>query len=88
MKAANNVDDETSEAGKILDCLNSEELAVFSGYLGRIIKRYEEQFPDEDFEERRKMLREFMSRHGHGGHHDGHCRHFFFGGLDYAHSHH
>jgi DNA-binding MarR family transcriptional regulator len=85
MKAANNVDDETYEAEKILDCLNSEELAVFSGYLGRIIKRYEEQFPDEDFEERRKMLREFMSRHGHGRPHGGH---FFFGGLKYAHSHH
>jgi DNA-binding MarR family transcriptional regulator len=92
MKAADNVDDETSEAVKILDCLNDEELAVFSEYLGRIIKRYEEQFPDEDFEERRKVLREFMSHHGHGGHPDGHggChgRHMFFGDFNHGHDHH
>ncbi|MDR1136712.1 MAG: MarR family transcriptional regulator [Synergistaceae bacterium] len=91
-KAANNVDDETSETAKILDCLNDEELAIFSEYLGRIIKRYEEQFPDENFEERRKMLSEFMSQHGHGGHpdrHDGcHGSRFSFGDFGFGHGHH
>jgi DNA-binding MarR family transcriptional regulator len=92
MKAANDVDDETSEAAKILDCLNGEELSVFSGYLGRIIKRYEEQFPDDDFEERRKMLREFMSHQDRGRRPDGpggwHGGHFFFGDFGCAHGHH
>ncbi|QAT60176.1 MULTISPECIES: MarR family winged helix-turn-helix transcriptional regulator [Tissierellales] len=66
MKAAENVDDKTLETEKILDCLNDEELAAFSDYLGRIIKRYEEQFPDEDFEQRHKSMEEFMSQHGYG----------------------
>jgi DNA-binding MarR family transcriptional regulator len=66
MKAAADADDETLETTKILDCLNDEELAAFSDYLGRIIKRYEEQFPDEEFEERRKAMEDFMSQYGHG----------------------
>lgn len=66
MKAAEDVDDTTSEASKILDCLNEDELAAFSGYLERIIKRYEEQFPDEDFEQRRRSMEEFMTMHGRG----------------------
>ncbi|KPU45851.1 transcriptional regulator SlyA [Oxobacter pfennigii] len=65
-KATDDVDDETLEASKILDCLNDEELSLFSEYLGRIIKRYEEQFPNEDFEQRRKSMEEFMLQHGHG----------------------
>ncbi len=68
MKAADDVDDNTLETSKILDCLNDDELAAFSEYLGRVIKRYEEQFPDEDFEQRRKLMEEFMSRHSHGFH--------------------
>lgn len=72
-KAADEVDDNTFEMTKIFDCLNDEELARFSEYLGRIIKRYEEQFPDEDFEQRHKTMEKFMSFHrrgfcGHGGH--------------------
>jgi DNA-binding MarR family transcriptional regulator len=65
-KAADEIDDSTAETPKALDCLNDEELQVFSEYLGRIIKSYESQYPDEDFEERRKMMDEFMSSHGRG----------------------
>jgi len=62
------MDDNKSEAfdmENILECLNGEELIVFSEYLDRVIKKYEEQFPGEDFEERRKQLEQFMSRHSH-----------------------
>jgi DNA-binding MarR family transcriptional regulator len=77
-------DGEAAGADKTLDCLSDEELALFSGYLSRIIKRYEEQFPGEDFEERRKSLERFMSRYGHGfewfGEHGGHPHGHGFGG--------
>lgn len=66
MKAADDVDDSTFETTEIFDCLNDEELITFSEYLGRIIKRYEEQFPDMDFEQRRKLMKAFMLHHGHG----------------------
>ncbi|MDR1796968.1 MAG: MarR family transcriptional regulator [Clostridiales Family XIII bacterium] len=64
--AADGAEEEAPETEKILGCLNDDELAAFSGYLGRIIQRYEEQFPEEDFEQRRKMMEEFMAQHGHG----------------------
>jgi len=78
-KAADEVGDTTSETPQALNCLNDEELQTFSKYLGRVIKNYEEQYPEEDFEERRKKMEEFKSgynrgygrRHGHyhrGGH--------------------
>jgi DNA-binding MarR family transcriptional regulator len=76
MKAADDIDDSGLEMDDILGCLNDEELALFSDYLGRIIKRYEDQFPNDDFDERRKMMEEFMSQRGygcrgrHGGFHD------------------
>lgn len=90
MKTAEDVDDNTPETEKVLDCLNEEELTTFSEYLARIIKRYEEQFPDENFEQRRKSLQEFMSHFGHGHrfggfrgpgmrHHGGHRKGFFGG---------
>lgn len=66
MNAAGDVDDGAPEAAKILDCLNEEELAAFSDYLDRIIRRYEELFPGEDFDQRRKMMEAFMFRHGPG----------------------
>lgn len=87
--AGTDTGDETSEAEDILDCLDDKELAAFSDYLGRIIKRYEEQFPDEDFEERRKAMEDFVSRYGRGrgfgcfgGHGNPHGSHGsdFFGG--------
>lgn len=93
MKAADDVEDSTSETSKILDCLNDEELAAFSEYLRRITKRYEEQFPDEDFEQRRKMMEEFMSHHdhgfgGHGDHHGSRGKDFFGDGLRKGRGHH
>ncbi|MDR1482378.1 MAG: MarR family transcriptional regulator [Synergistaceae bacterium] len=91
-KAAADVGSDTLEAEKPLDCLDEEELAAFSEYLGRIIRRYEEQFPDDDFDQRRKMMEEFMLLHkqgfgGHGRHHGGHGFHGF-GGFDGCGRHH
>ena len=65
-QAVTDTDDHAFETAKIFDCLNDDELAAFSDYLGRIIKQFEEQFPDEDFEQRRQMMENFMSSHGHG----------------------
>jgi DNA-binding MarR family transcriptional regulator len=92
MKATDDAGDETSEAEKVFDCLNDGELAAFSEYLGRIIRRYEEQFPGEDFEKQRKIIEAFMAHHDHGfggdrhGHHhgdfrDNHDRHEFAKGI-------
>lgn len=60
--AADSVDDSAPEASGFLDCLEEEELTTFSDYLGRIIRQYEEQFPNEDFEQRQRAMREFMSQ--------------------------
>lgn len=89
-KAADDVDDDTLETSTVLDCLNDEELAAFSEYLGRVIKRYEEQFPEEDFERRRKMMEEFMSHNNHafGGHCEYHGNAFCTGGFDGKRGHH
>ena len=76
-KAALDVDENGDESTKIFDCLNSEELAAFNGYLERIIKEYEEQFPSEDYDQRRKSLEAFISlhHHGHHGRHGHRCHH-------------
>lgn len=66
MKAAEDIDESVPETEKIFDCLNDDELSAFSEYLARIIAQYEEQFPDEDFEQRRKSMEEFMAHFGHG----------------------
>ena len=68
-KAADHTDEVEPDALDALDCLNDEELSALSEYLGRIIRQYEEQFPDEDFEERRKYMEKFMSSYGHGYEH-------------------
>ena len=65
-KAAGMIEKNISDTSQILDCLNDEELQNFNIYLSRIIKRYEEQFPNEDFEERRKMMRKLMAEHPYG----------------------
>ncbi len=87
--AAEDVDENTLEITKIFDCFNDDELSTFSDYLGRIIRRYEEQFPEDNFEERRQMMVEFMSshRHGFGGHCHGHSEmiHSFLKGVEYKH---
>jgi len=69
-KAAEEVGDTESETP--LDCLSEEEQQTFSEYLARIIKSYEKQYPEENFEERRKMMEEFKSGRGHGRHHRHH----------------
>ncbi len=83
-KATGNTDESEPEALKVLDCLNDDELANLSEYLGRIIGQYEEQFPDEDFEERRKYMEKFMSSYGHGYEHWQHAG-YGFGGHGHGH---
>lgn len=88
-KAVGDTEDSGMDALKVLDCLNEEELSAFSDYLERIIKQYEKQFPDEDFEQRRKYMEKFMSSYGHGfghfkkghGGHGGHGGYGFYGGY-------
>lgn len=60
------VEDASPETANSFDCLNEEELAALSGYLERIIKEYEKQFPEEDFEQRRQSMEQFMAHHGRG----------------------
>ena len=82
-KAVSDTAEDTPKTDDILDCLTEEEQVSFSGYLERIIKQYEERFPQEDFEQRRRMMKDFMSSHGPDfnghrhmhGHHHGECRH-------------
>ncbi|MDO9543924.1 MAG: MarR family transcriptional regulator [Synergistaceae bacterium] len=85
-KAADNTDDSEPDALKALDCLNDDELSAFSEYLGRIISQYEEQFPNEDFEERRNYMEKFMLAHGHGCEHWQNAGHGF-GGFAHSHRH-
>ena len=76
-KAAADSDDNAFDSTNMFNCLNDDELAAFSDYLGRIIRQYEEQFPDDDFKQRRKMMENFMSSYGQG-HGFGHAfRHDF-----------
>lgn len=63
-KAADGVDSSASEGTKLFDCLNGEELEVFSDCLSRIIKSYEDQFPEENFEKHRRTMEEFMTQYG------------------------
>lgn len=88
-KAAENVGQCETE-NRFLDCLTEEEQKNFSEYLGRVIGQYEEEFPDKDYERRRRNMDEFMSRHGHvrglgcgdgGGHCCGHKGGFGRGGC-------
>jgi len=83
-KNADNTDSREPDILKIFDCLNDDELSTFSEYLGRIISQYEEQFPDEDFEERRRYMEKFMLAHGHGFEHWQNAGNGFSG---FAHSH-
>jgi len=65
-KAAEEVGDTASDTPHALDCLSDKELQAFSEYLGRVIKSYEKQYPEEDYEERRMKMEEFKSGHGRG----------------------
>lgn len=64
MKTAEDMDEGTTEMFQyeVLECLDDDELENLREYLSRIIKRYEVYFPDEDFEERRKLMSEFRRR--------------------------
>ena len=73
MVAADSIDEQ--ETDMPLDCLNDDELQVFSEYLARLIKRYEEQYPDENYEERRKIRDSYMSHRRHHNHEDHRRRH-------------
>ena len=64
--AAPDAGDDAAEVEKIFACLDDEELEKFSEYLERILARYEEQFPDADFEQRRQKMEDFLSSHGSG----------------------
>jgi len=58
-----NTDENAFEATRMFDCLNDDELAKFSEYLKRIIKQYEDQFPEEDFERRRRTMENLLFHH-------------------------
>ena len=45
----------------ILDCLDEKELAQFGGYLRRIVDNAETKCTDDEFSERRRAMREFLS---------------------------
>jgi DNA-binding MarR family transcriptional regulator len=62
MKSADEVEDGALETN-VLACLNEQELAALSDYLRRVIKSYEDLFPDEDFDKRHRMMEEFVAFH-------------------------
>jgi DNA-binding MarR family transcriptional regulator len=59
-QAASQLHDSMQRDADIFDCLSDEELAQFSGYLNRIIDNIERKHPQDDFVERRRMMREAM----------------------------
>jgi DNA-binding MarR family transcriptional regulator len=63
-KVTEDTNENESDVLKVFECLNDDELSTFSEYLERIIKQYEKQFPDVDFENRRKYMEDFMSYYG------------------------
>ena len=65
-KAADDAEDTTPDILNVLDCLNDDELANLSDYLGRIIKKYEEQFHGDSFDRRRAFIEKFKSAHNQG----------------------
>ncbi|OZG68371.1 hypothetical protein BAQU_0188 [Bifidobacterium aquikefiri] len=60
VKAAHQLHETMQHAADAFDCLNSEELVQFSGYLQRIIDNIEEKYPEDEFVERRRMMKEAM----------------------------
>lgn len=64
-KATETMDQSAPEVDRIFDCLSEEELAVFSGYLDRVIKRCAEYFPGGDLEERHRRMEEFLAKYDH-----------------------
>lgn len=64
-EAAGEMESNPLEVVRIFDCLEGEELAQFSDYLGRIIKRCAEYFPGEDLEERSRRMENFLAKYDH-----------------------
>ncbi|MFT8705293.1 MarR family winged helix-turn-helix transcriptional regulator [Bifidobacterium aquikefiricola] len=60
IKAAHQLHETMQHAADAFDCLNAEELEQFSGYLQRIIDNIEQKYPEDEFVERRRMMKEAM----------------------------
>ena len=60
-EALRQIKENRDETPDILDCLNDEELAQFGGYLRRIVDNAETKCADDEFSERRRAMREFLS---------------------------
>ena len=61
--------DEAEAQDDPLNRLSEEELFTLSDCLKRIIEGYEESFPDDGFEERRRAMEELETHGPHGPHH-------------------
>lgn len=59
-KAAAALHESIQHDADIFDCLTDEELQEFSGYLNRIIDNIERKHPQDDFVERRRIMKEAM----------------------------
>ena len=62
-KAADDVNENPVQISQVLDCMSEDELCTFSGYLARLIECFEGQFPGEDFEAPRMMMKKFLAPH-------------------------
>jgi len=62
-KAADEINDNAVQISQVLGCMSEDELRTFSGYLARLIECFEEQFPGEDFETPRMMMKKFLAPH-------------------------
>ena len=65
-KIAESLEEEESATIKALDTFTEEELHTFNELLGKVVTAYESYFPDEDFDERRRVMVAFMTHHGRG----------------------
>lgn len=63
-KAAEAVDRSSNETNRLFDCFTEDELSTFSGYLERMIDRYEADLQGEAFAQRRRHMEDLLSMHG------------------------
>lgn len=61
-KAAESSTDPSDESMEMFDCLSEEELEQFSAYLGRIITRYIEMYPNDEYDKRQERIHDFVDR--------------------------
>ena len=59
-KVAGHMDDSRPELEKLFDCLNDDEVAIFSEYLRRITERFEEQYTGDGDDMCKHMMERFM----------------------------